>query len=67
MDISSACKLYVRIPNYAEVTYDGSTTIHPVNYLNFVVDGDRTNVQDITAEIAPGMKLGTNQGMSIFF
>jgi hypothetical protein len=57
----------VRIPNYVEVTDDGSTTVHPINYLNFVVDRDRTNVKDITDEIAAGMKLGTNQGMSISF
>jgi hypothetical protein len=67
MDSSSACRLYVRIPNYAEVTDDGSTTVDPINYLNLVVDRDRTNVKDITDEIATGMKLGTNQGMPISF
>ena len=67
MDSSSACRIYVCIPNYAEVTDDGSTTVHPNNYLNFVVDRDRSNVKDITDEIATGMKLWTNQGMSISF
>ena len=67
MDSSSARILYVRIPNYAEITDDGSTTVHPINYLNLVVDRDRTNVKDITDEIAAGMKLGTNQRMSSSF
>lgn len=67
MDSSSACRLYVLIPNYVEVCDDGSTRVHPTNYLNLVVNRDRTNVKDVTEEIAEGVKLGMNQGMSISF
>ena len=67
MDSSSACRIAVRVPQYVEVCNDGSSVVHRDSVLQLVVDRDTTNLKDLIEEISEGVKLGTNQGISICF
>lgn len=65
MDVSSACRVAVRIPAYHETLADGSIVSHGAKDAGLVVDRDKINLKDLTDDIAELVKLAPNQGLTL--
>ncbi|CAL4984030.1 unnamed protein product [Urochloa decumbens] len=67
MDLSSACRVALHIPNYVEISNGGRHISHGNRDFQLVVDRDTTNLKDLSADISALVKHGINQGMNLTF